>query len=778
MGKFYSLLLLFLLPVSLLRSQDPCASLNYHAFKSEVLQGTYTDLQDQGTALEVSNLDDGIADPQEIGFEFVYHCQSFTQFILNTNGFIKLGAETTPKTSLFFSNAQSTSGGLFSNADSNNVNLIAVFDHDIESATGTPDFRFYTSGTAPHRVCTIQWKNMREWSADTATKQYVDMDFQLKLYETSNVIEFIYGEWGASNNPSNYKTAACGLKGTSNADDQLLVVVKSSAAHWDNVTFHNGNYAPNESFNFGNPPDRPKPKPGVTYRFTPTYHHDLAIREVYALGNASSYYSSPQTISATVQNKGFDLQYDIPVILEVSGANSHIDTQYISTLSFTDQTLVSFPGYAPSGNGQSEIKIYVGDDDGRDDNSVNITQHVSDLDLNYATQDPASRGYGFLSGVQGIYYNKYPVHGSATVNAVNVYIADDPVAVGKTVFGAVLNDAGALVARSDNYVIAEGDLGTWLPFAFATPPVIENSSFYAGFGMTSSPVRYSPLGIQDETPARPGTYYTSLITGNGLKEMDLTTFPYRFMIGASLNGAQPVAGPATGDTTICAYGIASITLEEYSGFITWQTSPDGLGSWQAVQDGSGLTSANYATPELTASAYYRAAVFQPGSGVAYSNAVYVEVVPPTPTISSSGDALQSSTEFGNQWYNQDGLIPGATGQVYLVLTPGTYYVKVTSGECVSAPSNEVEIITVATQDPDENSKFKIYPNPVGDELYVDMDGLTGTTYFEFFNAQGQSVRQGLMQPGTPIKTHWMSPGVYIIRLQIGSSIELHKLVKE
>jgi hypothetical protein len=761
MGKLVSVIL-YLLPVGFLWSQDPCNSLNYHAFKAESVAGTYTDLDTLGEEISVSNLDDGISQPLAIGFEFVYHCQSFNRFVFNTNGFIKLGTETNPSPSLFFSNAQSTSGGLFSNPDSNNVNLIAVFDHDIEVADGIPDFRYYTSGTAPNRVCTIQWKNMREWSADPLTKQYIDINFQLKLYETTNVIEFVYGDWGPSANASNYKTAACGLKGASNADDQLLVVVKSSAAHWDNVTFHNGNYAPNESFNFGNPPDRPEPDAGRTYRFTPTYYHDLSVEEVYALGQASSYYSSPQTIAATIQNRGYYTQSDIPVILEITGANTYSDTQYVSQMEFTENMLVTFPGYSPAVNGQSSIKVYVGDDDGRGDNSMTTTQQVTDVELNYASPQPPSRGYGFLSGVQGIYYTKYPVHGTATISAVNVFVADDSVSIGKTIFGAVLNESGQLVARSDNYVIQESDLGGWHTFVFPNAPVLSNTSFFAGMGMVSSPLRYSALGVQDEYPVRPGTYYTSLITGNGLKEMDPANFAYRFMIGVTLTGTQPQAGPATGDTTICAFGTATISLQDFTGFITWQSSPDGISGWQTVLQDEGSPPASYTTPPLTSSTYYRAAVFQPGFGFAFSNVVFIEVIPSTPVVTASGDALQSSSESGNQWYDENGLIPGATGQNYLALTPGTYYVIVTSGECTSAPSNLIELITVATHQVQEDSGFSIYPNPAADELNIILEGNTEKLLFDIVNSAGQTVQTGLLQESAKLAITNLNSGLYFI----------------
>ncbi|MBL0007511.1 MAG: T9SS type A sorting domain-containing protein [Saprospiraceae bacterium] len=776
--KKISAFVLSLLYTTLLSAQDPCSSLNYHSFKAESVMGYYTDLGTQGVEIQVSSLDDGISAPQEIGFDFEFHCQHFTQFIFNTNGFIKLGTETTPKTNLFFSNAQSTSAGIFDNADSNNVNLIVVFNHDIETIAADPDFRVHTSGNAPNRVCTIQWKNMQEWSNDPATKQYLDMNFQLKLYETTNVIEFIYGEWGTSANPSNYKTASCGLKGSANEDDELLVVVKSSAGYWDNVSFHNRNYASNESFNFGAPPDRPKPDVGRTYRFTPTRLDDLTVKQVYALGDASSYFSSPQTISAIIQNSGFHTQINVPVILDVFGETSFTDTQYISSLAFRENARVTFSAFSPSGSGASVIKVTLGDDDNRSDNAISQQQRISDLELNYSLQEPATGAVGFLSGVQGIYYAKYPVHGSVMVTSVNAFIADNPASIGKSVFGMVLNATGTVVARSENYIVQESDLNGWHSFSFATPPVLENTEFYAGFGMTSSLTEYAALAVQDENPIRPGTYYKSLITGNGLQPMDTLTFTNRFMIGATLVGTAPFSGPATGDTTICAFGTANIALQEFTGFITWQTSLDGLSDWQAVQNEPGSTLSSYITPPLTASAYYRAAVFQPGSGVAFSNSVFVEVVPTTPLIEASGDALYSNTMLGNQWYNEDGPIPGATGQFFLAVEPGTYYVIVTSDDCASAPSNPIEIMTVGTEDITTESRFKIYPNPVVDELTIEMEGNIEEVQFEILNALGQVVNSGQFQGRHTIEMGELNAGIYVIRFKVDDTHLLKKLIKK
>jgi hypothetical protein len=403
---------------------------------------------------------------------------------------------------------------------------------------------------------------------------------------------------------------------------------------------------------------------------------------------------------------------------------------------------------------------------------------VTDLELNYSTDTPPARGYGFLAGVQGVYYVKYPVHGTAGVQAVNAYISDDTASIGKTIFALLLNAAGEVVARSENYILQESDLNTWRSFTFPETPVLTNTEFYAGIGLTSSLVRYSPLGVQNETPPIPGTYYTSLITGNGLTEMTPANFAYRFMIGASLEGTQPVAGPVTGDTSICAFGIANITIQEYTGFVSWQASPDGVSNWQVLQQEAGSTQGSYITPPLTNSTYYRAAVFQPGFGFTFSNVVLVEVVPPTPTITASGDAINSSATEGNQWYNQNGIIPGATGRSFLALEPGTYYVVVTTGNCVSAPSNSIELLTVATHEADADERFKIYPNPVGDVLHVEVSDLAEEVSFTIVNMHGQTIRNGTISTRSTISLDGMIPGLYTIKLQCAEILSRVAFVKQ
>jgi hypothetical protein len=91
--------------------------------------------------------------------------------------------------------------------------------------------------------------------------------------------------------------------------------------------------------------------------------------------------------------------------------------------------------------------------------------------------------------------------------------------------------------------------------------------------------------------------------------------------------------------------------------------------------------------------------------------VTVNPIPPTPVASVDEDfMLHSTASEGNQWYFEGTLIEGATGQTYQAEEEGMYWTIVTLNECVSEPSNQVEVIFTGINEPD-GSSFSIYPIP-------------------------------------------------------------------
>lgn len=128
-----------------------------------------------------------------IGFTFNYNGTNFTGFGLSTNGFIKLGNGTFSITNSL-SSALSTTTGEFSS-------IIAPFHRDMESyANG--EISYQTTGTAPNRKLTIQWKNFRVFASTDL------FNFQIILNETSNVIDFAYEVI-----PFQIRTVMSGIKG-------------------------------------------------------------------------------------------------------------------------------------------------------------------------------------------------------------------------------------------------------------------------------------------------------------------------------------------------------------------------------------------------------------------------------------------------------------------------------------------------------------------------------------------------------------------------------------
>jgi hypothetical protein len=246
--------------------------------------GTYTDLGTTGTAIATANTDDANSTAQDIGFTFSYNGTAFTQFVLNTNGYLKLGA-TAPVAPYFYASLTVTTGGpLNSTTD---ANLILPFNTDLTAgATSPTEYRVATTGATGSRVCTIQWKNVSD-KASAISTQYANISFQVKLYEGSNQVEFVYGTaTSGATGTATPRTVAVGLKGSSSTNSQLLTVQKASVDPWSSSRAQNADY-PVATGNLAptghNIRATVLPEAGRTYRFTaPTCPSplNLAVRNV------------------------------------------------------------------------------------------------------------------------------------------------------------------------------------------------------------------------------------------------------------------------------------------------------------------------------------------------------------------------------------------------------------------------------------------------------------------------------------------------------------------
>ncbi|MBK7375305.1 MAG: autotransporter-associated beta strand repeat-containing protein [Chitinophagaceae bacterium] len=152
----------------------------------------------------------------------------------------------------------------------------------------------------------------------------------------------------------------------------------------------------------------------------------------------------------------------------------------------------------------------------------------------------------------------------------------------------------------------------------------------------------------------------------------------------------PTITPA-GPTTFCAGGSVLLSSSSASG-----------NQW--YKDNvlmSGETSQTYTA---TTSGSYTVVVTENGcpSLPSAATVVTVNAIPATPTITPGGPTtfcaggsvlLTSSAATGNQWYKDNVLISGETGQTYSATTSGSYTVVVTENGCPSLPS-AATVVTV------------------------------------------------------------------------------------
>lgn len=480
--------------------------LDYLASRAVTFIDTYNDIT-TGTIITVDQAKDGLSSPTSFpdGFTFKLNGTSFSQFILSTNGFIKLGDQNPSSKSLYFTTYNTADGGIFNSTSSADNGIIAPFNHNLTAGTGGAEYRMAIEGTSPNRIVTIQFKNVRD-NNDAIANQYSSMSFQIKLYEESNVIDFVYGTWTSSGNTSYFKTSLCGIRGMGNLPSQLIAVNKGSSTAWNQITFANSNYSTTATLNFGNG-SRPAPENGRVIRFAPILTRYLTVREIYSMGQLPIDFATPHTISAAIVNNGTEAQSNIDVTLNVTGTNSFSPSVVnIPSISPNQEVVVSFNSYSPSIIGTSTISVTVPNNSSTPTSLKSITQSLNANVFNYV--DPQTSAESAYTG-SFIAACKYHVNTSARITSVDAMILNSSEVLSKSTKAYVFNANGAIIGQSNSYTVVNSSLGKWITFAITTPPFVANADFYVGLDCSNSYFG----SYQTEKPTRSGAFFQIPIGG-------------------------------------------------------------------------------------------------------------------------------------------------------------------------------------------------------------------------------------------------------------------------
>ena len=203
--------------------------------------GTYTEITG-GTVLGAEASDDqrfvdpatplggtvatGVGFP--IGFNFVFNGEVYDRFAVNNNGWISLGKSSLGANAVNMntSSAYTPLSSTITTVTNELVARIAPLGRDLQGQVGST-IRFEVSGTAPNQVLTIQWKNYRKFTATGDS-----FNFQVKLYETSNIVQTVYGAFVSNTTSSTYQV---GLRGAP-ATPASNFVARASTTSWASTT--------------------------------------------------------------------------------------------------------------------------------------------------------------------------------------------------------------------------------------------------------------------------------------------------------------------------------------------------------------------------------------------------------------------------------------------------------------------------------------------------------------------------------------------------------------
>ncbi|GAB2706458.1 hypothetical protein GCM10011495_35350 [Hymenobacter frigidus] len=523
------------LPALLLPFAAQAQTPGYNLGNTANVAGTFTTIAATGTAIPTTNTDDANSAATPIGFTFNFNGTAFTQFVLNTNGFIRLGAAAPSSAALFYTAPQAATAGPIASTNPADVNLIMPFAVDLTagSVAGT-GYQVATTGVVGSRVTTIQWTNVQDKVSTIAT-QFLNFSFQAKLYE-SGQIEFVYGPTVPNTIGNDFHTVAVGIKGSTAAAS--ITVTKGSTQAWAAATFAAGDYTGNSH----NIRQTMTADAGRTYRFGPNLANDAAVAALYTLGKVSSAYSSPVTAQVVVANPGNAAQTNLVVSFAVTGANPYSSTQTVPSLASGASTTLTFSYPVTGTTGTNVLTASIPNtDDLATNNTKTYSQDVTAASLAFIdnSQPLFATGVG-IGQVNGVLAARYTLTQAAAITSVSATFVGAGVA--NTTYQVQLYNAagtsgtpGAIIYTSPTQT-RPGASGT---VVITIPGISLNAGdfFVAIKELNNNLV----LAYQAEDPLRPATFYFQ-VPGNPFALVNTTALRTRLALEVGLG--TPAACPA------------------------------------------------------------------------------------------------------------------------------------------------------------------------------------------------------------------------------------------
>ena len=176
----------------------------------DMSSGSYTLFGSNVNASYTTNL-------QDIGFEFWFMGTRYTQFSVKPDGVVRLGTAI---------NTSGATTALSSQA------LICLANTDNKTSS-SGSVRYKLIGSSPYRTLVIQWSDIQIPYNGTTNSNF--STFQLRLYEKTGKVEFVYGQFWNNSNASQSISAFIS-SGTTSGQIGAVQTIATTPAYVSNVT--------------------------------------------------------------------------------------------------------------------------------------------------------------------------------------------------------------------------------------------------------------------------------------------------------------------------------------------------------------------------------------------------------------------------------------------------------------------------------------------------------------------------------------------------------------
>jgi hypothetical protein len=332
---------ILLLIVSVLTGTLSFAQFNYSFTNAKLTVGSYSDISTTGAAITMTNAESGSSvTPISIGFNFNFNGTVFTQCMIHADGILKFGTVAPGISTLIAPSPSNSYTNVMTNTTAAFQNIVMPLFCDLVQGSSAPAFHVLTTGAAPNRVTTIQWKNLRDADnpGGTLQHQFANMEFQVKLYETSNDIELLYGTWIPSANIAMIRGTCIGVK--ANSTNYISYTKTGSLLAFDKGDFMDPSVTTVGRLNYLE--KGVVPPTGTSMNFFGRLNNDVNIAELYVDDAVPQNTSITKNIQVLIKNEGTNLANTIPVTLTVTGANTFTETINIPSLAAGSSQLLNF----------------------------------------------------------------------------------------------------------------------------------------------------------------------------------------------------------------------------------------------------------------------------------------------------------------------------------------------------------------------------------------------------------------------------------------------------